>query len=269
MKVDTCIALAAFILSACSDDGPDIIRSSKNVPLEKIEFSLDADVHTHLGKQGEPDVTHTTVSVELFTKDVDGYYYNLEVDKTDLLNVEVNGKVTPLRASDYPSKELKMAVIYYEDFEETAANTEFKVALSRNSGADVKSVSVTLLDDTVFSVSPPDDILFSQLLSLEWEAKEAYKYRLLFELICEGSDGKVSLSSVGFPNRNVISISSPFTFNPVNFFNQPDPAKMIGCKLHSSLFSIAQQASFGDTPLNSNSVQSTRQHHTEKVITLN
>lgn len=264
------LLLAALALAACSDfSEPEIIRSSANISAAEMDLQLTAEVHTHLGRGDEPDETHITLSVELYAEDSDGFYFNVELAKADELNVEVNGDTARLRAEPFPSAENKLAVYYTEDFETTDANTELNVFLSRDSETGIDPVSVTLLDDAAFSVSPADAAIpLTQQLSLEWTENEAYSYQLEFQLLCESADGQFSSSRVVFPNRSVTAIASPYTFNPSNFFTKPDAEKVKGCELHSSLFAAHAQTAPKDAAFRAVSVRSSRQHHVENVITL-
>jgi hypothetical protein len=106
------------------------------------------------------------------------------------------------------------------------------------------------------------------LSQFQWTEIEAYQYWLTFELVCQTNQGKINAWRATSPNRNVQSITSPFTFNPVNFFTKPDPETVMSCELHSSLYSSEEQAAPTDTGFRFVSVRSTRQHHTEKIITL-
>lgn len=267
MKRYTSVMLSPFFLLACSDEHWESLRSSKNIPTENMSLHVVAGVHTHLGQEGEADETHTTLSAELYG-DEGGYAYYIDLAEADQLSAGVNGATTPLKAIPFPSEQDRQTVYYYEDFAETEPNTAFQVSLSRAETV-VNSVPVTLLDDAAFAVSPADaEVPLTQLLTLEWTDMEAYGYWLVFDLRCETIDGSFYSRRARFPNADVESIASPFTFNPVNFFTKPDPEKVTRCELDSSLYSIEEQAAPIDTTFRFVSVRSIRQHHTEKILTL-
>src|SRR3954468_892146 len=106
MKRCTPVLLSACLLVACDEDTFDSLRSSENIPTTAMDLRVAAEVHTHLGQQGEPDVTHTTLSAELFGQD-DGGNFSIELAEADQLNAQVDGVVTPLAATAYPSEEEK------------------------------------------------------------------------------------------------------------------------------------------------------------------
>ena len=268
MKRRTPVLLSACVLYACDENAFESLRSSKSIPTTAMDLRVAAEVHTHLGQQGAADVTHTTLSAELFGQD-DGGNFSIELDQADQLNAQVDGVVTPLAASAYPSEQDKWQVYYYADFGNTDPRTEFWVSLNRETEAQVNSVPVTLLEDAGFSVAPADaEVPLTQLLTLQWSETDGYEYNLEFVFACESIDGKSYVSRIIFPNSRVASIASPFTFNPVNFFTAPDPEKVTGCELHSSLYGAEEQTAPADTTFHSVMVRSFRQHHTEKAITL-
>jgi hypothetical protein len=232
-----------------------------------MSLYLLAEVHTHLGQQGEANETHATIAAELYGEEA-GYAYNVELAGADHLDAEVNGTNAPLKASPRPPEQGASTLYYYEDFADTEPSTAFNVSLSRDE-AVVATVPVTLLSATAFDVSPADaEIPLTQLLTLEWTEIEGYRYWLTFDFVCETAAGNSYSRRVRFPNGNVESIASPFTFNPVNFFTKPNPETVTGCKLHSSLYSTEEKPAPARTPFRLVTVRSTRQHHTENIITL-
>lgn len=269
-KPQLLLAAAGFAaLAGCSDDGPDFYRSSSTVDTDNLNVYVQAEVHTHLGETNEEDETHTTLLVEFTGYSKNGYYYSVELAEDDLLSAEVNGESASFITEAVPNANKPSWVYYYQDFDTIASGTEFTVYLDRERDAAIHSASVILPEESTFTITPADDtISLYSPMTIEWTESDEYEYALSFLYLCEDDTQTMRQHRVGFPNWNVETIASPFTFTPANFFSPNDPSIYTLCELHTSLKTYSNQDPAEQAPFAELSIRSKRQQRIEKVLDL-
>lgn len=255
------------VLTSCSDKDPDFYRPSASVATSNLSMFVQADVHTHLGQGNAADETHTTLLVEFYGYDKKGYFYNVELSDEDKLEMQLNGESAAIISDYLPNQNSPYAVQYYQDFDTTAGATEFVVNLDRARDSALISASVILPEESEFSVTPVEEtITLSDALTVEWTESDAYQYALWFDLVCKNDAKTVRQARVRFPNWSVQTISSPFTFNPANFFSINDASDYSQCELHTSLKTYSDQTPSVETSLNSLEVRAIRQQRNVKIL---
>ena len=263
------LAIGLFALLGCSGNDPGFLRSSENISTQDLYVYLSANVHTLWGEQDAPDETYTTLQVKMYGYDAGAYFYNVELAEADQLEATVNDTTLPLNAVALRLDAHKLCVVYTADFDTTSAAALYTVSFNRGKETSPHNIEVTLLEETTFSLSPAEtSIELTDTVTPDWDRIEEYDYRLEFLLRCEDTNGAYHWSGVQFPNNRVTEISSPFAFNPSNFFNQPSASEYTACELLTSLVSHQEQEAPADSDFAEVAIHTTREQHAEKSIVL-
>jgi len=218
-RINTLLSMLVFI-AGCSEDAPDMLRSTNNTPTESIRVYIQAESHTHLGDSKEQDETHTTVEASFYGVDGDGFSFNYELASGDQLSLTQGTETTPISGKAKPDESNKLYVEYSADATQIAPDSEFSLNLDRESEAGVNSLALTLLPNTPFSVSPAanESIGLSDEITLEWTEIDDLHYRIALRLRCfvDGGETLQATRYINHPTSN--ELISPLTFTPGSYF---------------------------------------------------
>lgn len=231
-------------LNGCLDDNEfDVFRSSSGIDSQNINVFVEAQVHTHLGDTPEEDETHTTIQVEFYGYDRDGYTFGIALGEDDQLSIAVDGEERPIPGESSSTSADENFVKYLADFDQTVMGTEFSINIDRASEASLITLPVILLDESPFNATPTTDtsVSMDESIVLEWVENDAYNYRLKLRMRCIESDGNTISGSRYLPGHSMTQLSSPLTFTPSDYFTLPTEAEFTQCDLHSILHSSVNQ----------------------------
>lgn len=225
------------------------------------------EVHSHFDDAGETNEAHTTIQVEFYGYDSEGYNYSIELSESEQLSVSVDGETTQIANTAMSSAFDKRLIEYVVDFEQTDAGTEFQLKLDRHGDATLNTAFINLLDDTSFSSTPEanSELAMNEDVTIDWQEDKGRSYRLRLRLRCFSG-----FSSTTFlPINSTRNIETPFTFSLDQVFTLPQEHNFNTCELHSILNTAAFEDLSSSANFASVVAKVARQQHMVHSITFN
>lgn len=231
-RIVICALLTLGLTSCDDDDFPDF---DLVVPSNSI-----TDSNVHMSVYAQTYEGQTDFSVYLHNHHHDGYAQYLRISGDDQLSGQSQDWVASFEAEEVAYYDGPMMVYYTAELASAQPQQQVAISFDRD-GSSLIPAEATLLDETVFSVTPSDEPLTMQSsLHVEWSSVDDYQYRLKFVFQCDTSDrGEVGFSVV-YPGRGEDELISPFDLDLAQFSAPPSGAD--SCDVTVGLISKQEQA---------------------------